>query len=278
MKREYYSQRKGIGPSETNLDLPSFKKLFLAIYRRFEREGYFQKYFGMYCVDRGDVPGELGEDVESAIFISLRKADLWPVTVKIDYYSEDDVFDMIEYLHDHCAKPTQREMHEWGGCGWHVSESDDKKGRIEFRDAVNDVLKDYKSGFEISEHGEILILPDDGMMQLIEAEIITDDTENIQSRINSAINKFRRARASEDDRRDALRDLADVLEYLRPQAKTLLVRQDESDLFNIANNFGIRHHNQQQKTDYDKATWQSWIFYSYLSTIHLLLRLIKQKQ
>jgi hypothetical protein len=51
--------------------------------------------------------------------------------------------------------------------------------------------------------------------------------------------------------------LADVLEWLRPQIKMALLKEDEQDLFNIANNFGIRHMNQNQKLHYDKAVWLS---------------------
>jgi hypothetical protein len=79
-----------------------------------------------------------------------------------------------------------------------------------------------------------------------------------------------------DERRDAIRDLADVLEYLRPRLKTALTKKDEAALFEIANNFGIRHHNAEQRTDYDKPIWYSWIFYYYLATIHAAVRLIER--
>lgn len=86
--------------------------------------------------------------------------------------------------------------------------------------------------------------------------------------------RYRRHGSTIDDRRQAVRDLADVLEYLRPKMKTLLTKSDENDLFNIANNFGIRHHNAKQKTSYDTAIWLSWMFYFYLATLHVILRKI----
>ena len=98
---------------------------------------------------------------------------------------------------------------------------------------------------------------------------------NIVGRINAATNNFRRHGSSIDDRRQAVRDLADVFEYLKPQVQELLAIKDERDLFNIANNFGIRHHNDKQKTSYDAAIWLSWMFYFYLSTIHVVLRKIE---
>ena len=71
---------------------------------------------------------------------------------------------------------------------------------------------------------------------------------------------------------------ADVLVYLRPRLKEALRSEDERDLFKIANNFGIRHHNQTQKTDYDKPIWYSWMFYYYLATLHAALRLIAKRE
>jgi hypothetical protein len=87
--------------------------------------------------------------------------------------------------------------------------------------------------------------------------VIDTNDENVRKRIESAVLRYRRHGSTLDDRRQAVRDLADVLEYLRPKVKALLTKPDESDLFNIANNFGIRHHNDKQKTTYDTALWLS---------------------
>jgi len=119
-------------------------------------------------------------------------------------------------------------------------------------------------------------LPDDGLEPLFGASLLNADPENIQERITAAIQKFRRYRSSLDERRDAVRDLVDVLEYLRPKMEGVLSTRDEKDLFNLANNFGIRHHNEKQKTNYDKAIWYSGLFYYYLATIHALIRLIEK--
>ena len=40
----------------------------------------------------------------------------------------------------------------------------------------------------------------------------------------------------------------------------------------------VRHHNVRQKTDYDAALWLSWMFYLFLSTIHLVLRKMNHVQ
>ena len=76
---------------------------------------------------------------------------------------------------------------------------------------------------------------------------------------------------------EAVRSLADCLEYLRKDIEKVIAKKDDADLFNIANNFGIRHHNDKQKTNYESAIWLSWMFYFYLATIHACIRLINKK-
>ncbi len=83
--------------------------------------------------------------------------------------------------------------------------------------------------------------------------------------------------SSTTEKRNSVKMLADVLEFLRPQVTALLTTQDERDLYNIANNFGIRHHKTGQKTEYNQEIWLDWMFYFYLATIDSVLRLIKKK-
>lgn len=273
-KRQYYSIRIGKNPNTGSIDLVTFKRLFTPIYQYFENEGYFQEFFGFTCVDAGYSPGKLGSDIEAALIIHLRKANIWPINEKMATYSEDDFFDMLEFLFDHCSKPTERYYHNFSECGWHCSNFNKELGAQEFRDKVNQLLEIYGNGYEMSPSGEILILPEPGLEELLESPLPVIDPENIEARVQAARTKFRRSRVSLDERREAIRDLADVLEYLRPKLKSVLISADENDLFNLANNFGIRHHNQNQKTDYDKPIWYSWLFYYYLATIHASLRLI----
>jgi len=69
-----------------------------------------------------------------------------------------------------------------------------------------------------------------------------DDEDLITPKIESAVRAFRARGASIDDKRHAVRDLADVLEAIRPEAKQAMQSKDEGALFDLANNFAIRHH------------------------------------
>lgn len=276
--KPYFSVRTGKHPTGGRLDLPGLKRLVLAAYQQLESDGYFQESFGFECVDAGQVTGSVGEDVEAFFFRKLRKQGLWPIDAAIQTYSEDDLFDVIELLHDCVSKGVNGNYHSWNNCGWHYDDFDRQAGQNDLRVALNEVLSEYGPGYRITVDGEIIELPPIGLGDLDEAAEPPGDPEAVGARMKAARDKFRRRGSSMDERRDAVRDLADVLEYLRPQAKAVLASKDEADLFNLANNFGIRHHNATQKTDYDPAIWLSWAFYYYLATIHAVTRLIEKAQ
>ncbi len=275
--RRYYSVRSGKNPQATSIDLPTLLRMFKTLFLHLEGEGYFQRSLGFHCVDSGFIPGEVGLELEGVILLELRKSGLTPIHMMVEEYSEDDLFDIIEFLYDHCAKPIERHYHSWSECGWHCTEFDVELGRSEFRERLNPILALYSVGFELSVQGEILALAETGLEGLFEAPLPELDPDNVEQRIEAARLKFRRHRSSLDDRREAIRELADVLEYLRPQLKHVLAAGDEKDLFNLANNFGIRHHNPKQKASYDRDIWYSWMFYYYLATLHASLRLIARQ-
>ncbi len=274
-KRKYYSMRMGKKPYASKLDLSMFLELFCELYMDFSRKGYFQEAFGDSCADAGEIPGKLGSDIEAQMFLIFRKRNLWPIHNKCPAYSEDDLFDVVEFIYDYISKPIGGWYHQYDD-SWHYEKFDQKRGQQEFREKINEFLKEYKDGFELSENGEILVGIEHGLECLITNDFPKCDPKNIENRINLAILKFRRYHSSQEERRDAVRDLADIIEFLRPELRRVLTQKDESDLFNIANNFGIRHHNEHQKTEYDQSIWYEWMFYYYLCTINAILKLIKK--
>lgn len=274
MNRKYYSIRTGKNTKGLVYTIDVLQRLLKDTFVDFEERGYFQEYFGFYCIDAGDVDGILGSNVEARIFRSLKKENLWPILENYKDYSEDDVFDMIEFLYDHVSKPIDGTYHSYNQCGWHYESFNRISGRNEFRQEVNTIIEDYSDGFILTEKGEIFTKENPGIRNIFNANIKTDDPENIDKRLELAISKFRRHRASSEERRDAVRMLADILEYIRPSVKKALKSKDEADLFNIANNYGIRHHNKNQKTDYDEKVWLSWMFYFYLSTIYTCITIV----
>jgi hypothetical protein len=273
--RAYYGSRKNGGTAQ-GVSLGDLRELAKSAYEFYDHAGYLVEAFGFECVDAGFEPGFAGSNVDAYAKVALQSTSIWPVAEKYQTWDEDDIFTLIEFLYDHVSKPLKREMHSWNGCGYHYSNFNKDLGREEYRERLNVVLAQYGEGWELQYNGEILSVPPAGMQTLIGAPLPTSDRTTRQ-KVEEATHKFRRHGASITDRQDAVRDLADVLEWLRPQIKAALLKEDEQELFNIANNFGIRHMNQRQRLQYDKAVWLSWMFYHYLNTIYAFLHILKRQ-
>jgi len=272
VEHSYYSQREGLNPNAKGLPLADVIELFVRVFAQLQRDGYFHEAFGYQCVDAGHIEGKIA-DIELEMLLSIRKKKLWPIEKAATTFSEDDFFDVLEFLFQHVSKPIEGNQHDWNGCGMHWETFNQSEGRAAFRAKANGVLELYARPFELSAAGEVLRKAEVGFEPIFDADVPSRDT-NVVSRLSASVLRYRRHGSTLDDRRHAVRDLADVLEYLRPRVKTLLTTNDERDLFKIANNFGIRHLNDQQKTNYDSALWLSWMFYYYLATIHVVLRKI----
>jgi hypothetical protein len=276
MARPYFSVRAGRNNGNVVLDIDMLREVFRSEIESLEERGYLQEAFGKWCPDADDgfIPGALGRDISVRIMVALRKRDMWPIREHCKNYSEDDAFDMIEYVFDHVSRPMpgSGHYHDYGGCGWHYGNFTKAEAQAEFRATMNEVLRDYGTGYELTPDGEVVQLLPEGISQLIDVPLPSTD-QTVQQRLSSAVGQYRGRGATIDDRRIAVRELADILEHLKPTALALLDRKDESDLFNIVNNFGVRHANARQKVNYDASIWLSWMFHFYLATIHACIRL-----
>ncbi|HEY7426576.1 MAG TPA: hypothetical protein VH682_20240 [Gemmataceae bacterium] len=95
-------------------------------------------------------------------------------------------------------------------------------------------------------HGQIVEIGNPEFDQLLDAPVPTGTEHDlVTAKIDAAVNRFRARGASLDDRRHAVRDLADVLEALRGDVKESMLTAHEKDLFKLANNFAIRHNNRE---------------------------------
>lgn len=270
--RKYYSLRTGKHKESTELSLQLLKELFFTIFRTYRDKQYFDEAFGYHCVDHGYISGKLDRPVDLYFFQALRKPKLWPIQDALENYTEEDLFDVIEILHDLISKPVNGTYHNWMDCGMHYDTFDPESGQTEFRAEINDILGDYKNGYELSKNGEVLEKGKKGLENLLIAKLPKTTKKDINEILEHAILLFRRHHSSIADRRNAVRMLADIFEELRPKLQKAITKKDENDLFQIANQFGIRHRNDQQKTNYDQSLWLSWMFYYYLATIHLAIR------
>ncbi len=280
MSRDYYNRRVGKDGERPRLELREVASQLAAAYRFVDQQGYLQRSFGYRCVDAGDVSGLHGTDICHTLYLDAGIKVTGHVPTFIEQAGDEAVgFTFVEFLHDHVAKPAEGagSYHSFSNCGWHYDcrgdRFDEAAARGGWRGKVNAFLKFYGDGYELSPAGEIMMLAPDGLTRLVEAKVTTQASDTDQAKVANAVHTFRLGRSTREQRKQAVRDLVDVLEFHRQAVKTHLLSKDESDLFTIANNFALRHHRADQKDDYDDA-WLNWLFYIYLATVHLVLGLV----
>ena len=270
MTRKYYSTRHNPG-------VLSLSELYWKLqhqYLLFRDRDYFR---GKAGITKNYLPDDITH--EAAILLKFQP---FPINKwKTEDITEDHIFDTIEFLFDKVSKPGK-----WANFvdknGWQYEdydEYDDVKGKEEFRIMVNTYLCDYKDGYELSGEGTILTIGKDGLRFIFDAEIIPYDEVNVDSKVRSAIVKWRNRSHTIAVKKEAIRELADVFEWFKANKllERVLSKKDESDIFNIANNFAIRHHNPNQKSGYDRNIWYAWMFHFYLATYHAVVRMLIKK-
>lgn len=270
MNRKYYSSRN-------NLRKVTLKELYqklISLYLMFRNKDYFK---GEADIRDSDIPEEIKHKAMLVLNFQPFPIEEWS-EMKI---TENNIFDIIEYLYDHVSKPGEL-IDMTTDTGWNYSdyESYNKEaGRTEYKSYVNDFLCLYRSGYELTKDGIILSLGSDGIQNLIQAKLPVLGEKNIDHKVQNAIIKWRNRDLSIHERREAIRELADVFEWLKKSnlLKSILCRKDESMLFEIANKFSIRHHNPKQHQNYDENVWYSWMFHFYLATYHAIARMIAKK-
>jgi len=278
MPREYFSER--IGETPKKISVEHLREIVRIQYNKFNKDGYFQHQFGYDCLERGYVPGRAGISERDQLIVTFggRGDFLVPTLVNFKQMDLFSLFDLIEFLYDHIAKPIDPFHHTWDNCGLHVNgDANYDLGKHEWRYEMNMHLPNLETGHTLTKDGNIEELPSsEGLTKLTQNPTIHNVANTIDDRVKHACNLFLKGNSDINDKRDALKNLADVLELLRKDLQSYIPNDEENRLFEIANTFGIRHHKDTQKTDYNQGVYYYWIFYSYLATIDLLGRLKKE--
>jgi hypothetical protein len=281
--RDYYNRRLGTGGDSPRLTLEELARQVSTTYAYFTQHGYLQWAFGYNCVDAGDVPGKHGTDIATQFYLKTGIRLDGALPELLSSTSEVNLFTFIEFVYDYVAKPDERtgRYHSFSGCGWHYDcrseQFDFEAARMEWRSALAEYLRYYSEGYELTARGEVAQVAPSGLSTAIEATAPPAAGETNIAKLEHAVRAFLRGRSSREDKKRAVRELADLLEFYRPQVKKHLLSKDESDLFHIANTFAIRHHNENQRTDYD-GPWLTWLFYLYLTTVHLVMSLVHNQE
>ena len=257
-----------MSPQNAQIELGFLCECLADIVRDLDDKGYFAIPFGGTYQGWGYEASVTSYPVDY-VKRKLHK-DLWPVNEKSHSYSEEDVLNIIEFIHEHVVAPGAD------------SEVAAEIAQSYFRNEINDLLRFYGAGYELSSEGNILSLVPTGLQDLLTYSLprptsvkasLIDDAEKL-------IQRFLNKKASLDERRDVIKGLADIFEALQDNKvlKEILSNQDEKAIFHIANKFGLRHKNKEQHEQYDKDVWYDWMFYFYLSTLRTFLtQLLRQE-
>lgn len=268
-----YWPRRG-ATARLQLDEHQVRDRFVKVADRLHGVGFFQRETGAQ-----DCPDEQPTAELSALIADrLHIADLWPLLPHT--WDQDTFLALIEVLHDLVARPRARWWHDYGNCGWHFGEFSSDTGRALYRWQINtQVLAAGALGLQLAETGpdagRLVRVTDDSRTDLVERVLATPDAGAV-GRVEHAIASFRSRTATEHDKRSAVITLAGLLEERRDLIRTDLGRKDEGALFQLANEFSVRHQRRGQHSEYDPA-FLNWMFWWYLATIELTDRIIERQ-
>ena len=272
--RLYYSQRRGSGPEpRAATPLAEVVRQIVQLVRKMASERLFAEVLGYDCVDSyGDFGSTPLDELESR----LGKGRLWEAPP--DTWSEDDLCDFIEVFHDVAARSTRESFHSFSGCGWHPLAYSRNSGRTLYRWRINQLLDETEFPLRLADQGEDIgrmVQGSSGELSVLIDDAIKSESEH-RSEIHHAVALFRSRGGTREDRRSAIVTLDGILEQRKNLLKGNLTRRDESDLFEIANRFDLRHRNSSQLADYDD-NFLEWIFYWYLATVDLSEKLLAER-
>lgn len=273
-RRPYWRERKAgpASPSAIRLSSSAVVREFVDLIDELSQKGYLEKNFGNDCPDE-----ESYIDPNNVLWKKLGVETLWPLDRSALNSDLDMFFDVVEVLHDLIARPLTRSMHGYAGCTWHYGNFDVSSGRAVYIWRVNRIFDNSTLGLRLAENGDdsgrLVTTTDDGRAALTSAVSARKD-DGPADQVRHALELFRDRSADRNSKRSAVAVLALVLEERRHGViAESLSSGDRGALFNIANNFHIRHQDAKQRRDYDDF-YLDWIFWVYLATIELTNRVL----
>lgn len=268
--KKFYSER--IGLEREKLSLKELSTVFVVIVNELTKKDYFREFFG-YADNFGrTVEGSMGDSFENYTLAALGRRIASPFYNPKPNYSEVDLFDAIELLHDNVTLKTMVDEY---GLGLPFADFTIAESQAVYRGKINRHLAQYSSGWELLGDGTIRELVEEGFRGLVDSPIQYGDEENVDKRIRRAAKSFLKYGASELDKKAALIEIGGALEYVRSELEQFN-KNATSDIFNLLNNFDLRHNRRLKQSDYDVEVYYPWMFYTFLSTYNAFVQMMKK--
>lgn len=279
--RPYYAARHNLQlvARDRRPDPTEARRDWMAAVTALRQRGYLAHVAPKICVDGGPYDPDPEDAMDSAIADRLGISGLWRDRAATDW---DDVtfYSLVEVLHDLVERPRTRWDHPYGNCGYHYSDFALYPAQVLYRWTVNRILARHGIDLVLAKNGEdvgrLVHQPTDGRVALMDAALATNDTA-VRPTLEHAVSLFRSRTAIRENKRSACITLAGLLEERRGLIKEQLLKKDEGALFQIANEFAVRHRNANQRSDYDEE-YLDWLFWWYLATIDLTTKLLTRQK
>jgi len=276
-RRPYWSVRSAAQPTSTPPDandrIQQLHREWTQLVDDLQDRGYLDWFAPRGCAAR-PASSPAVEVLAAEIEQRLRVDGLWPL--RHQDWDSDTFYGLIEVVHDLVARPRHRDQHAFDGCSGHYSNFARIPAQVLYRRDVDRLLDRYGVGLRLAGGGEdmgrLVRAAGDDRDELVEQALQTPNPSD-RNAVRHAIALFRSRGVDREIKRSAVLALHRVLEDRRPLIKTELMRKDEGALFQIANEFDLRHSGERQRPDYEDA-YLDWIFWWYLATLELTDRIV----
>lgn len=276
--RPYYPARQQppASASVVQRDIAGAKRAWETMVTDLLNRGYLDRTITRACVDVDIITPDQADGLDRVLAERLGSDRLWHTAAET--WTDDEFFGMVEVVHDVVARPRHRRYHSYDNCGYHYSAFAVYPAQILYRWSVNRLLRRYGIDLQLAKAGDdvgrLVHGPSDGRDELVAAALRTPGSDGDRARF--AVSLFRSRASDVESKRSACIALAGVLESRRKLLKAELLSKDEGALFQIANQFGVRHQNADQRADYDEA-YLDWLFWWYLATVELTNQLLTRQ-
>lgn len=248
------------------------REAWISLVDRMVGNGYLALVAPTGCVDVDTAPEHPDSVLEREIRARIGVAGLYPFR-EPEVWSDDTFYGLVEVFHDLVARPRARRYHDWDKCGWHYSDFAIKPGRVLYRSMVNELFARSDAGLELAVRGEdagrLVRSTSDPRTDLVSRQV---NSPNDQDAKRHAIALYRSRGGTVEDKRSACIVLSGLLEQERDLVKEELLSKDEGALFQIMNQFAVRHRSANQRAQYD-AVYLDWVFWWFLATVDLIEQL-----
>ena len=269
---KYWAERNGRVTKGSLVTPDLFDTAVIRAIDALQVNGYFPRLLPEPCVDEGPDYAGATQEIREATHLDVS----WPVEdPEVAWMTDDVVYTLIEFFHDHAQRPRTSYYHSWNDCGFHYVNHDREAGGVIYRWRMNELLTRYGKPLRLSsrraERGRLVKHFGLGLDTVADRIVAADEDQPVNE-VAEAVRNYRERGASLAQKRSALNALAGALEPRRQAIKKVVMSKDETHLFDIANNYAIRHRNDHQRTDVGEE-YLDWVYWNFVMMIDLMNRL-----